>query len=183
MGYSYPHRIDNGGGEVITFTRVVTASDSDRLELENCVQPGKGPPMHVHLRQTESLTIVSGAMSVEILGTPPTQHGPGDTVTFAPGFMHRFRNSGTQPLMCHGYAKPADNLEYFLTQLYASTKANGGARPSVFDIAFLSHHFRTEFGFGGAPRVIQAIVFPLARVLGHILNKFARFRDAPAAAG
>ena len=51
--YTYPHTIDNGAGEQLTFLR----RDGDRLEVENFVKPGSGPPMHVHHHQEEGLTI------------------------------------------------------------------------------------------------------------------------------
>ena len=46
--YTYPHTIENGAGEQITFVRCVRDSAGDRLEVENLVKPGSGPPMHVH---------------------------------------------------------------------------------------------------------------------------------------
>jgi hypothetical protein len=44
--YSYPHTIDNGGGERLTFLRRVQGPHGERLEVENTVAPGAGPPMH-----------------------------------------------------------------------------------------------------------------------------------------
>jgi hypothetical protein len=35
--YSYPHVIENGAGEHITFVRVVPGPAGDRLEVENIV--------------------------------------------------------------------------------------------------------------------------------------------------
>ncbi len=46
--YIYPHNIGNGAGEQLTFVRRVRGPDGDRLEVENLVKPGSGPPMHVH---------------------------------------------------------------------------------------------------------------------------------------
>lgn len=55
MRYTYPHTIENGGGEQLTFVRLVQDPEGDWLEVENLVQPGGGPPMHTHHRQAESL--------------------------------------------------------------------------------------------------------------------------------
>ncbi len=49
--YSYPHTVENGAGERITFVRRVLDPAGDRLEVENVVMPGSGPPMHVHYYQ------------------------------------------------------------------------------------------------------------------------------------
>ena len=91
----YPHTIDNGGGELLTFLGVRTDSDGrELLEVENQVQPGSGPPMHVHHLQEESLTVQEGRMGYCLSGGPDRFAGPGETVTFAPGQMHRFWNAG-----------------------------------------------------------------------------------------
>ena len=55
--HTYPHTIDNGAGERLTFIRRVGDSVGDRLEVENLVDPGCGPPMHVHHGQEEALTV------------------------------------------------------------------------------------------------------------------------------
>ena len=38
--YTYPHTIDNGAGERLTFLRRVPGVAGDRLEVENVVAPG-----------------------------------------------------------------------------------------------------------------------------------------------
>jgi hypothetical protein len=49
--YTYPHTVENGARERITFVRRVQDPAGDRLEVENAVMPGSGPPMHVHYYQ------------------------------------------------------------------------------------------------------------------------------------
>jgi hypothetical protein len=56
-GATYPYTIDNGDRERLTFVRRVAGPAGDRLEVENLVEPGSGPPMHVHHHQEEALTI------------------------------------------------------------------------------------------------------------------------------
>jgi hypothetical protein len=46
--YTYPHTVENGAGERITFVRRVQDSAGDRLEVENHLKPGSGPPMNIH---------------------------------------------------------------------------------------------------------------------------------------
>jgi hypothetical protein len=41
--YRYPHTIENGAGERITFVRRVQDSTGDCVEVENVVKPGSGP--------------------------------------------------------------------------------------------------------------------------------------------
>ena len=133
--YTYPHTIDNGGGERLTFLRRVPGSAGDRLEVENTVKPGSGPPMHVHYLQEEALTVEAGRIGYERPGEPAQFAEAGETVVFPPGDWHRFWNPGEEDLRCTGYVEPADNIEYFLTSLYESQRKNEGSRPDPFDAA------------------------------------------------
>ena len=67
----YPTKIENGAGEVLIFERVVPSPDGNCLEVRNEVQPGTGPPMHVHFKPEEDLTVVAGKMGYQILGEEP----------------------------------------------------------------------------------------------------------------
>lgn len=181
MKFSYPHTIDNGGGEELTFITRVDDESGGMLEIENRVQPGSGPPMHVHFFQDESLTVVKGKIGAQLAGQPPTFHGPGETVTFLRGEIHKFWNAGEDVLICRGWAKPAYNLEYFLTEIYGSTKANGGKRPSTFDSAFLMSKYKTEFDMNEVPAFVKKVIFPITIFLGKLVGKHRKYADAPEA--
>jgi Cupin domain len=142
------------------------------------VQLGSGPPMHVHYLQEESLTVQEGRMGYRLARGPDRFAGPGDTVTFAPGQMHRFWNAGDEVLRCSGRVSPPANLEYYLPEVFASTR-RGGGRPNPFDVAYLLGHHRTEFGLGGIPAPVRTAVFPLLRVVGRLLGRHRRYADAP----
>src|SRR5687768_1746437 len=101
--FTYPHQIENGGGERITFLRSVPTKNGDRLEVENVVEPGSGPPMHVHHLQEEALTVQEGRIGYQVFGGPERFAGPGETVVFKPGVAHRFWNAGESDLRCTGY--------------------------------------------------------------------------------
>jgi uncharacterized cupin superfamily protein len=145
MRYQYPHTIENGNGEQLTFVRQVNNTTGDYVEVENLVSPNAGPPMHVHFIQEETLTVVKGRIATQVLGQEPQFHGAGETITFPAGQAHKFWNAGTEPIVCRGFAKPANNMEYFLTEIYKSTKANGGKRPATFDAAYLLNRYKSEF--------------------------------------
>jgi hypothetical protein len=139
--------------------------------------------MHVHHLQEESLTVVSGRMAYEVEGQPPVFLELGETGTFAPGVSHRFWNPGDADLVCRGYAAPPLNLEYFLTELYASTAASGNGRPHMQDVAFLLTRYRSEFGMSAIPAFVQRIVFPFQLLLGRLTGRLAKYADAPEPAG
>lgn len=181
--YSYPHTIDNGHGERLTFLRRVKTANGDRLEGENTVAPGVGPVMHVHYHQDEVFTVREGRMGYQRLGEPEQFAGPGETVPFLRGEPHRFWNAGDTDLKCSGYIEPADNIEYFLGSLFESQRENGSLRPKVFDGAFLARHFRSEYATFAIPTAIQQLIFPIVVAVGTLTGRYAKYADAPKAVG
>jgi uncharacterized cupin superfamily protein len=177
--YTYPHTIDNGAGETLTFLRRVNGASGERLEVENLVKPGSGPPMHIHHLQDEALTVTHGRIAYQRPGEAPQSGGPGDTVVFKAGEAHKFWNPGPDDLRCTGYVAPPDNIEYFLGEIYASTKRMGGTRPDPFDAAFLVTRFRNEFAIVEIPALVQKIVFPIQVAIGRLLGRYRRYADAP----
>jgi quercetin dioxygenase-like cupin family protein len=177
--YTYPHTIENGAGERITFARKAGGIAGERLEGENVVKPGAGPPMHVHHLQEEVLTVRQGRLGYQRPGQPPQYAGPGETVTFGAGEPHKFWNAGEGNLVCTGHIEPILNVEYFLTEMFASMKRNGGGRPSLFDMAFLATRYRSEFAVLEIPPALQRAVFPMIVALGRVLGRYRQYADAP----
>lgn len=179
MQFTYPHTIDNGGSEKLTFTRLVKNGDTEYLEVENLVQPGGGPPMHVHYKQMESLTVKSGKIGVQVMGKQPEFYGPGETVTFKEGVPHKFWNAGEEPMICTGFVAPAHNIVYFLTEIYKSTKANGGKRPGTFDAAYLTDRYKSEFEMFDIPGFVKNVIMPVSLFFGKLSGKHKKFANAP----
>ena len=177
--YPYPHVIENGAGERLTFVRRVPGSRAERVEGETLVLPGAGPPMHVHHLQEEGFTVLEGRIGYQLAGGQPQFAGPGESLVFEAGVPHRFWNAGEGPLRCFAYVEPADNVEFFLTTLFESTRENGGKRPGIFDAAYLLTRYRTEFGMLEIPPFAQRFVLPLVVAAGTLLGKYRKFRDAP----
>jgi quercetin dioxygenase-like cupin family protein len=175
----YPHTIDNGAGERLTFSEVRSDEQGEYQEATNSVSPGSGPPMHVHHLQEEVLTVERGTMGWQLLGEEEQVAQVGETVTFAPGDVHRFWNAGDDELVGTGFVRPPDNLEYFLTKIFESTRANGGNRPRLFDAAYLLSRYRTEFGMAEIPTPVQRVVFPIVVGIGRLVGLHRRFADAP----
>lgn len=178
MRYTYPHTIENGFGEELTFVRLVENENGGLLEVENKVRPGAGPPMHIHHLQDESLTVVRGRIGAQVAGENPTYHGPGETVTFKRGVPHRFWNAGEDVLVCTGWVSPANNMEYFLTEVYKSIKANGG-KPSPFDGAFLQTKYSSEFDLVEIPAFVKKFIFPIIVVMGRVSGRYRKYENGP----
>lgn len=148
-------------------------------EVEAECDPGAGPAMHVHYKQTESLTVASGRMGVEVMGKPAWEIGPGETALFEAGVPHRFWNAGNDQLKFSGWIQPAHNVEYFLTELYRSQKSRDGKRPDNFDGAYLLTRYGSEFGMPGIPAFVRKVIFPITVFFGKLAGKHKRFADSP----
>lgn len=131
MPYTYPHTIENGAGERLTSRRRVPRPSGDRLEVENRVSPGAGPPMHAHLHQEEALTVQEGRIVYQRLGEPEQLAGPGTTAVFKAGEAHKFRNAGQDVLRVTGYIEPADNLQVAVGRLLGKYRRYAGAPEPV----------------------------------------------------
>lgn len=141
----YPHIIENGAGERLTFARLVQEPGGDRLEGETVVSPGAGPPMHAHFPQDEGFTVVEGRIGVQRGDGPHEFAGEGETLVFRAGEPHQFWNAGVGDLRCTAWFKPAGNVEYFLAAVFEVQRRAAGRRPNLFDIAFLMRRYRTEY--------------------------------------
>jgi quercetin dioxygenase-like cupin family protein len=177
---SHPHSVENGVGDRITFLGLRSDADGrELLELENRLGPGSGPPMHVHHLQEEALTVREGRLGYQLADGPERFAGPGETITFAAGQAHRFWNTGEEDLVCSGWVTPPHNVEYFLTELYASARRAGGARPGALDSAYLLGRYRSEFAICDVPAPVRLVAFPLMRIAGRLLGRRQRFAGAP----
>lgn len=179
MKISYPHVIENGSGETLTFTKVLQEPDGDVVIGSNLVQPNSGPPMHVHWLQDEGFTVIKGKMGYQIQGGPEQFAAEGESFVFKRGIPHRFWNAGEDVLQCEAWVKPAHNFVYFLTAIFAAQQKSGSPRPSMLDAAYLLRRYRSEFDMLGIPFLVKKLVMPLVYITGRLLGKYKHFEDAP----
>ncbi|MEZ4898196.1 MAG: cupin domain-containing protein [Saprospiraceae bacterium] len=178
MNNQYPRIINNGHGDEITFLGVRMVRGRERLEVKGVVDPGAGAPMHVHHQQEEVFIIVNGKMETQLFGEEPKTYSAGDKVVFPAGTPHRFINPGPDKLEMEGWVEPANNVEFFLSEIYRSSVENGG-RPGLFDSAWLLNRYRSEFDMLVIPALVKKFIFPVVRWIGTLAGKANRFRNAP----
>ena len=176
---SYPYSIDNGHGEQLTFTGVTHGPDGDRAEAEGVAQPGAGPPMHVHYLQEEAAHVVIGRLGYQVLGKEAKFADAGETVVWPAGTPHKWWNAGTTELRTTGWCKPPGNIEFFLGALFASIKQRGGGRPALLDAAFLLTRYRSEYAMLELPGFVRHVLLPIFYVVGRVLGRYDKYRDAP----
>ena len=51
--------------------------------------------------------------------------------------------------------------------------------PGLFDAAYLSHRYRSEFEIMEAPAPVRRFVFPVIVAVGRLLGRHRRFAEAP----
>jgi hypothetical protein len=83
--------------------------------------------------------------------------------------------------VCTGEIWPPHNIEYFLGEIFRSSKENGGGRPGAFDAAYLLSKYRTEFDMLGIPAFVRKVIFPIVLFIGKLRGQDRRFSDAPEA--
>lgn len=174
-----PITISNIHGEVLIFERMEqNDKGEDVLIVKNEVKPNAGPPMHVHYKQDESLTVTQGRMGYQTLGEEPKYAEVDETVTFYRGTPHKFWNAGNDMLKCTGWVTPPNTLAYFLGEIYKSMNENGG-RPGAFDAAYLLHRYKSEYDMYDIPGFVKKVIFPVSLFLGKLQGKHKKFADAP----
>ena len=179
MNRTYPHTIDNGHGELLTFERRVMTPHGEQLEGFNQVQPGSGPPFHTHFHEEEGFTVVSGRMGWQVKGQPERFAGVGERVHFPAGIAHRFWNAGDGELRCNAYIRPPGNIEYFLGQIFESQKRAGGTRPGLLDASYLLWRYRSEYRMDAMPWFARTVVVPIVALIGHLTGRYRKFAGAP----
>jgi len=164
----------------LTFTGVDRDERGEVLRVESFApERGQGPPLHVHHLQEEAITVQEGQLVWQGQDGAERRAKAGETVGFAPGEAHKFWNAGHAPLRLTGELRPPGNFEYFLTEIYASTARNGGRRPGLFDAAFLTTRFRSEFEMLEIPGPVRKVLVPVLYRLGRALGRHERFAGAP----
>ena len=179
MAYQLPLKIDNGHGEIITFTKLLSEPDGDRLLFQGHVQPGGGPIMHVHHKQDEHFHVVQGTMAYETPGQPVAYLIAGQSVTFRRNEPHKFWNSGDDELLLDSWAKPAHNLIFYLSTLYESTRSQKMQKLDPFVAAFIIRRYSSEYSLLNLSFLTRTVVIPLTYATGCLLGKYRRFADAP----
>lgn len=174
-----PITISNTHGEKLIFERMAqNEKGQDVLIVKNEVKPNAGPPMHVHYKQDESLTVTQGRIGYQTMGEEPKYAEVGETVTFYRGTPHKFWNAGDELLKCEGWISPPDNIVYFLGEIYKSMNENGG-RPGAFDAAYLMNRYKYEYDMYDIPVFVKKVIFPIALFFGKLQGKHKKYADAP----
>lgn len=179
MNYTLPFTIENPVGEKIIFQKIVHEPDGDKLIVNGFCKPNSGPPMHVHFKQDECIHVLKGKMGYQVQGGEKQFAEEGDTILFKRGTPHKFWNASDEELQMENWIKPADNVIFFLSTLYAAFKKQDAKRPDAFDAAYLMMRYGKEYSMTELPLPVRKIIIPATYFIGKLLGKYKKFSQAP----
>ncbi len=137
-----PLHVRDGEGERLLFpgaielTILVPGSTSDGAFaiFEDIVQPGVGPPRHIHRSQDEVFFVLDGKFDIEI-DSRLSHAGPGDVAYVPRGSVHAFKNIGSKPGRLRYTFTPAGNTEAMFRAFYDAAQAGELAPERMAKIA------------------------------------------------
>ncbi|MEO6455601.1 MAG: cupin domain-containing protein [Ginsengibacter sp.] len=183
MNYSLPLTIENAVGEKIIFQKIIHEPDGDKLIVSGSCQPECGPPMHIHFKQDECITVKKGKIGYQVQGEEKKFADEGASILFKRGTPHKFWNAGTEVLEVESWVKPADNIIFFLSSIYAALNKPGAKRPEPFDSAYLLTRYKKEYAMTELPSFVRKVIIPVTYFIGRITNRYKKFKEAPSPVG
>lgn len=102
--------------------------------FEDIVQPGVGPPRHIHPDQDETFFFLEGNFMVEIDGQLHDVSA-GDVAFIPRGMVHAFKNAGATPGRLRYIFSPALQAEDMFRAFHAAHQSTGMDKESMERIA------------------------------------------------
>lgn len=127
-------------GDIVTV--IVTGSDTDGkyAVLHGVTPPNGGPPLHVHLFESEVFYVLKGSF-IFVINGEKLEAPTGSTVFIPAGVSHQYQNNSDETGELLLFVEPA-GLDEFFIELDALLKAGGG--DDMAAIAELHAKFRME---------------------------------------
>jgi mannose-6-phosphate isomerase-like protein (cupin superfamily) len=162
----------HASGERITFLKTAAETGGGFLEMEVSLKVGgQGPPLHIHLQQTEEFDVLAGVAGFQV-GRERVEAEVGGRRVVPPGTPHTWWNAGIHELLLHAVLRPALGTEAMLRGVFAAANRHRAPLPGPFDGARWMLRVRGEYQLVHPPWLIQRGVFPLVVVLGQLLGKY-----------
>lgn len=107
-----------GGGKRLIFRETSRDTGGARLSFDEFVNVDVGSvPPHIHPRQTERFTVISGTLGVRVAGQEKLVRA-GEWVSVPPGVTHTYWNAGADELHQTVTLEPALRHERFFESVY-----------------------------------------------------------------
>ncbi len=125
-------------GEDLMFK--ITGDDTDgHLDyFELTIQPGSGPPLHIHHKQHETIHFLNAPFRIHIDGQEWDLE-PGSFVYVPIGSVHAFKNLGDEPAQCILTFAPGHSDKFFEEFAPVIGSFEGPPDPAVLDPIFAKY--------------------------------------------
>lgn len=171
------------------FRKTAADTDGELLQVDWIGGPGwNAGPKHVHRKQLERFTVISGTLGVHADGAERV-YGPGEVAEAPAGAVHTAWNAGGAGEEVYTLVEfePALNSEVPLETLAGLARdgkvTEAGVPKNPFRLALLVHDYEDELYLASPPLFVQRAIFgPLAflgRLLGYRAEYPYPFADRP----
>ena len=158
-------------GMRVTCRETAATSGGELLSFDFWMRGGATPPpMHVHPRQEERITVVSGSVRSKS-GAADRVLSPGDTVVSPPGEPHTVGPAGNEDVEMLAELRPALTYERFIERSFALDRAghvNAKGRGNPLRMATARPH-EAEFFLPHIPIMLQRALLRALDWLGRRL--------------
>jgi quercetin dioxygenase-like cupin family protein len=152
---------------------VTFAREGDNLIIDTRVEPGGGPPPHVHPGGDEVFTIEQGTVEF-LVGRRKQVANPGDELVVPRGTRHAFKNVGSGEAVFRAVVRPeltGKGEEFFRETaaaaqqgMYTRRGIPTGVRAAAHMMGILER-YQDFVLISNPPPAVQRMLFPLARRL------------------
>ncbi|BDP43665.1 hypothetical protein DAETH_36340 (plasmid) [Deinococcus aetherius] len=167
-----PGDVLRGGGKRLVFLETKADTNGARLSFDEFVEAGEDAvPAHVHPRQRELFTVVSGTLGVRV-GGKERLVAAGEAVEVPPGAPHTYWNAGGSELHHVVTLEPALDHETFFESVYGLAREGfSPQRKTLRNLMLLAQLFAGHDNWlAGVPVPLQRVLFPLLAALGRALG-------------
>ncbi len=162
-------------GETITFTKTSADTNGEYLEMICFLPAGNkaAPPKHIHPFQSEYFEAIEGELGV-FIGRKRRILSPGQSAEIAPNIKHGWFASGNSDIKFKTVFKPALDIEWLLTETFASMNRAKSMMPPPFDAVYILSLMKGQFYLADVPLGMQKFAIPifgpLAKFMGFAKN-------------
>ena len=173
MAYRNKSICNKPTGVDVIFLQTSKDTNGALLEMQATYRPrSREPVVHYHPVQTELFTVISGELTVRLIGKLVTLRR-GEQLEIKPNTVHSMWNNSGEPTVVNWKVQPAMKTEYFMETaagLATDGKTNLDGMPDLLQSALMANHFSREFRLAKLPFAIQQIAFlflvPMAILFG-----------------
>ena len=156
----------NATGETITFVKTSADNNGEYVEIICTLPAGRqGPPKHIHTLQTELFEAIEGKL-VLLIGRDNKVLTPGQLCELPINTVHSFYTADNVDVKFRAIFKPALDIEWFLTEMFASMNRANSTKPSIFEASYILSQVNGQYYLADVPMFVQKNILPILAAIG-----------------